>query len=564
MSRKIVLLMLLAGLFFSFNRASGQNPEPQVLKGFVDDAIQKGYAASVRICVYDTVRKMNIPSYFSGVVVSKEGHILTVAHGVQAGKKYVAIFPDGKEVQTVTLGRMALKDSNSRERHDLAMLKIDEPGEWPVAQMGWSSSLKVNMPCISISYPALLNRTLPTVRFGRILRVSNREGFVHSTCKMEPGDSGGPLFDYMGRVIALHSSCGRHEDENFEVPIDSFRKYWSALNTPEDYKSIPEQVDEIGVDPFSEGIISLSYLENLNQSVPQPNQEQAGSSVKVTSLVKEKQVNTLGTLFHINSKNYVVSKYSLVGADAKIISGDNMILTDIVHKDAANDLVVLQLQGELPGGLTPNHLTAVPDSMEINFLGKLMISPLPQGKKVSIVSINHLTLPRRLSAGYFGASAQFRNEKIILNRVAPKSPADSVRLKIGDQITGINGRPISRPEEFGGELSKYNPGDSISVECVRADSIFTAKLLLTLRPVGTHAAERFDGGKSVRVDGFKKLFAHDANIKSDECGGPVFDAEGNFYGINIARFSRTTTLAIPADVIRRILSFLLPSHPESR
>jgi serine protease Do len=66
------------------------------------------------------------------------------------------------------------------------------------------------------------------------------------------------------------------------------------------------------------------------------------------------------------------------------------------------------------------------------------------------------------------------------------------------------------------------------------------------------------------VDGFKKLFAHDANIKSDECGGPVFDAEGNFYGINIARFSRTTTLAIPADVIRRILSFLLSSHPESR
>ncbi len=181
MNRKVVLLMLMVLALISFNHAQGQNPEPQMLKGFVDNAIQKGYSASVRICLYDTVRKMKIPSYFSGVVVSKEGHILTVAHGVQVGKKYVAIFPDGTEVSTVTLGRIAFKESNTRVKHDLAMLKIDEPGEWPV---GTHSADKFEG--------------------GKSVRLDGfKKVFAHDA-NIKSDECGGPVFDAEGNFYGIN------------------------------------------------------------------------------------------------------------------------------------------------------------------------------------------------------------------------------------------------------------------------------------------------------------------------------------------------------------------------
>jgi len=79
--------------------------------------------------------------------------------------------------------------------------------------------------------------------------------------------------------------------------------------------------------------------------------------------------------------------------------------------------------------------------------------------------------------------------------------------------------------------------------------------VLTNRPraPNEHAAERFAGGKSSILDGFDRVFSQDGIVRPEECGGPVFDAKGKFYGINIARFSRTTTLVLPADVIKNVL-----------
>jgi len=554
MRNKIFFVIVLIALILGTSGVKGQQLNPLVLEKVVNGAIQKAYSASVRIWGYDTVRRAQNSSQFSGVVVSDEGHILSVAHAVQSGKTYMVRFPDGKETIATALGRMSFTDKEIK--YDLAMLKINEPGRWLYAEMGWSSALKVNEPCISISYPTLLNQMLPSVRFGKIARLSNREGFVHSTCKMEPGDSGGPLFDYMGRVVALHSNCGRHEDENFEVPVDLYRKYWTALNEPENYKSLPSRTDDVRTDSLSENIYSLSFLEKSDLSLPELPEDLSRACVSVSSMVKGKQTQTLGTLFHIKSKYYVISKNSVVGEDPQIVAAGKTLSANLIQRDTANDLVVMRLDGRIKGGLTLEKQTLESVNLDMYTLGNFIVSPLPSGRKVSIISSNYINLPRRFSIGYFGANALFKEGKIILSSIAPRSPAAEVKLSLGDRITGINGKPISRPEEYGGELRKYDPGDTISIECVRSDSVFSKRVLLTNFPVGSHPAEHFEGGKSVRPDGFKKVFAHDANIRSDECGGPVFDINGKFYGINIARFSRTTTLVIPADVVWAMLSFL--------
>ena len=88
---------------------------------------------------------------------------------------------------------------------DCGLLKITDPGEWPAAEMGWTCDLEINEPCISISHPlGYVKDRGAVVRFGRIAELySPGEGHTQSTCLMEPGDSGGPLFDVKGRVIGF-------------------------------------------------------------------------------------------------------------------------------------------------------------------------------------------------------------------------------------------------------------------------------------------------------------------------------------------------------------------------
>ncbi|MFD2146053.1 S1 family peptidase [Mucilaginibacter antarcticus] len=103
-------------------------------------------------------------------------------------------------------------------------------------------------PCISIAYPESVEQRKPNVRFGKITILKNQYGFVESSCIMEPGDSGGPLFDLYGRVIGIHSGIQAPEDVNYEVPVDTYRKYWSALNKAENYKAMPVDTDLVTED----------------------------------------------------------------------------------------------------------------------------------------------------------------------------------------------------------------------------------------------------------------------------------------------------------------------------
>ncbi|MDD2426015.1 MAG: trypsin-like peptidase domain-containing protein [Bacteroidales bacterium] len=548
--RGLFIIALLAIILVN-NRAYSHPSDFTGLEKVVKKAIQKAYPSSVRIWGYDTVKNIQNSSQFSGVVVTKEGHILTVAHAILPGKTYKVRFPDGREAIALSLGRIG---TINRTNYDLGMMKISDEGPWPFTEMGWSNSLKINQPCISISYPAMLNRLFPSVRFGRISNVLNQWGFVQSTCKMEPGDSGGPLLDHMGRVIALHSRCDQKEDYNYEVPVDLYRKYWNALNVPEDYKVLPETMDEIGTDSLSSRIVTYSSLEKADFDLPELPKRESSSVVSLTSTINGKQVKSLGTVVILDSKSYIIGKSSVVGSDVQITAEDKSYKASIAKRNIDNDLVVLIQEKHLKGGLTIEDFGNAPDSLSLQNAGTFLISPLPDGRKTSVISSNYFNLPKRISAGFFGASAHFVDKKIIINRIYPKSPADSAKLMIGDQVTGINGIPISLPPEYGNELRKYDPGDSISVECIRADSLFSTKLLLTVMPAGTHIAEHFDGGRTVRCDGFEKVFSHDAAIRADECGGPVFDTRGRFLGINIARFSRTTTLVLPAPVIFDIIT----------
>ena len=71
----------------------------------------------------------------------------------------------------------------------------------------------------------------PPVRLGRILET--RGVFIRTDCTLVGGDSGGPLFDLDGRVIAIHSRIGTTLNDNMHVPVDTYRDTWEKLASAE-------------------------------------------------------------------------------------------------------------------------------------------------------------------------------------------------------------------------------------------------------------------------------------------------------------------------------------------
>lgn len=157
----------------------------------------------------------------SGVVASADGLILTAAHVVEGVEEVDVVFPDGKQVPGKVLGANLSKD--------IGMVKILDPGPWPFMERGESKPLKAGDWVIAMGHSTGFDpaRT-PPVRFGRV--VSDGPGnFLTTDCTLIGGDSGGPLFDLDGKVVAINSSIGNSLRNNNHAGVDGFKDDWNRL-----------------------------------------------------------------------------------------------------------------------------------------------------------------------------------------------------------------------------------------------------------------------------------------------------------------------------------------------
>lgn len=199
----------------------------------------------------------------SGVVISEDGYVLTVAHvGEFSGRKVVVRFPDGRTVKGRTLG-------NDRGL-DAGLIKLNGEGPWPHVEMGVSKDLKAGQWVLTLGYPASFEGGKPPLaRIGRVLWHTDQA--IVTDCAIMGGDSGGPLFDLEGKVIGVASRCDDSLTMNISVPIDCYHDQWDRLVQGENFNSRSTSVANLAIEPDED-----TQQARVGRVVPGTTADQAG------------------------------------------------------------------------------------------------------------------------------------------------------------------------------------------------------------------------------------------------------------------------------------------------
>ncbi|MGJ9418045.1 Do family serine endopeptidase [Massilia sp. CMS3.1] len=154
----------------------------------------------------------------SGFIVSPDGVILTNAHVVQGASEVTVKLHDRREYRAKVLG--------SDPATDVAVLKIDAKN-LPVVPMGNSRSLLVGEWVLAIGSPYGLESTVTAgvvSATGRNLQNDSNVPFIQTDVAVNPGNSGGPLFNTRGEVVGInsqiYSQTGGYQGLSFAIPIN--------------------------------------------------------------------------------------------------------------------------------------------------------------------------------------------------------------------------------------------------------------------------------------------------------------------------------------------------------
>jgi serine protease Do len=154
----------------------------------------------------------------SGFIISQDGFILTNAHVVADADEAVVGFTNKREYKAKIIGIDA--------RTDVALLKIDASG-LPSVKIGDPGKLEVGEWVAAIGAPFGFENSVTSgivSAKGRTLPEETYVPFIQSDVALNPGNSGGPLFNMRGEVVGInsqiYSQTGGYIGLSFSIPID--------------------------------------------------------------------------------------------------------------------------------------------------------------------------------------------------------------------------------------------------------------------------------------------------------------------------------------------------------
>ncbi len=361
----------------------------------------------------------------SGFIISADGYIVTNAHVVDEVDSIVVGLSDRSELPAQVIG----KD----RRSDIALLKVKTDASLPTVKIGDSHKAKVGQWVLAIGSPFGFERTATQgiiSALGRSLPSDNYVPFIQTDAAVNPGNSGGPLFNLDGEVIGvnsqIYSRSGGYQGLSFAVPIDVAMEVVDQLKTGGKVargwlgvmiqEVTPELAQSFGLDKPRGALVGQVLADSPAQ--------QAG--VKAGDIIVAFNGQPVPT-----SKDLPL----MVG---RTRPGASSPLT--VIRDGKEQPLTVQI-AELPEDTKLQQAIAEPSSR--NRLG-LIVTDLPAGKR---------------KAGTQG----------VLVKEVDEGPATSAGIRPGDIIVRLNHVEVADTEQFADLVKALPTGRPIPVLIKRDD-----------------------------------------------------------------------------------------------
>ncbi len=350
----------------------------------------------------------------SGVIVSKEGLVITNRHVIEDAQEIRVILHDRSEypAQIISID----------ERTDLAILKIKAPDrhqDFPVLAVGDSDSLEVGDLVLAIGNPFGVGQTVTSGIVSATARTAegiNDYGyFIQTDAAINPGNSGGALVNMSGQLIgintAIYSQSGGSLGIGFAIPANLVR---SVIDAGLSGKRLIRPWLGAGV--------------------------QTLTSELAQSLGMDRPMGVLVKSLHDVSPL----------REAGLVVGD-VILT-INNKPVDNPEALQFRMGTLSIGQTA-RITYTHQKKMLETTFNLIAPPevpardtfsLDRASVLSGITVANLSPAVAEEIGFYGAL----NEGVIVMAVKAGSAADSMGLKAGDVVIAINREMIASVQEF--------------------------------------------------------------------------------------------------------------------
>ena len=193
----------------------------------------------------------------SGMVIDRHGHILTNRHVIENATSIVVELPDGTTATAEVMG--------SDAGNDLAVIRAELPAEsLTPATFGDSGAVRVGEPVFAIGNPFGLGFTVTSGIISGLGRESDGEpgghrirGVLQTDAAVNPGNSGGPLFNADGEVIGINTALENPYGQRvfvgvgYAVPSNTALRFIPALIAGEEIEHPQLGIAGVGLDVIS-------------------------------------------------------------------------------------------------------------------------------------------------------------------------------------------------------------------------------------------------------------------------------------------------------------------------
>lgn len=349
----------------------------------------------------------------SGVIVDKEGYILTNNHVVEGADKVKIRLNDGREFTATVKGQ----DS----RTDLAVLHI-KAKDLPVATLGDSDKLEVGEWAIAIGSPFGLEHTVTvgviSAKGRSGLGTGTYEDFIQTDASINPGNSGGPLINIDGEVVGINAMIIQPGTGiGFAIPINMAKQILNDL--------------------IKQGKVVRPWLGISAQDLTSEIAEQFQVKEKEGVIVAQVHPGTGADKAGLTSGDIIKS------VDDKAIKNTNELIKEIQKKKVGNKTKLNVVRDGKPISIEVT-LTAMPDKLEA----------LKERESEEKLGVRVQELTPQLSARY-RISSEIKRGVVVIS-VEEGSPADELGLQEGDVLLEINRKKIETIKDFEKAIKDIN------------------------------------------------------------------------------------------------------------